>query len=70
MSRQFRKTALYQIGPAVAEAPPALLAQYIALEMEPPERQELLAELVKLLPEDAARTLAEALQTRMGRGAA
>jgi hypothetical protein len=67
--RQFRKTALSKIGPSVAEAPPELLAQYVAEEMEADERQTFLAELVRCLPEDVLRGLGEALQARLGRGA-
>jgi hypothetical protein len=68
-SRKHHQTALYKIGPDIGDAPPELLAQYI-VEMEADERQEFLKELVQRLPEDVLRVLGEALQQRLGRGAA
>jgi hypothetical protein len=69
-SRQYRKTAAGQIGcHMVVDAPLPLLAQYVA-ELDAEDWPVFLKELVERLPADALRELNEALQQRLGRGAA
>lgn len=70
LSQAYHNSALSQLGFAVAEASPDLLARYIAAEMEAADRQQLLAELITRLSEDDLRTLGDGLQARLGRGAA
>ncbi len=65
-----RKTALDQIGAwMVVDAPLPMLAQVIA-ELPADEQQEFLKELLDRLPADALPGLGEALQRRLGLGAA
>jgi hypothetical protein len=67
-SRQYRKTAMGQIGCwNVVDAPIPLLAQVVA-EYPTDDQQEFLNELVERLPADALRKLHEDLKARMGRG--
>ncbi len=68
--REFRPTALGQMGCClVVEAPLPLLAQYI-VELPASERQEFLGELIGRLQDDVLRPLAEALRTRLDAPAA
>jgi hypothetical protein len=68
--REFRQTALGQMGCClVIEAPLPLLAQYI-VELPAGERQEFLGEVINRLPDDVLRALAEALRTRLDAPAA
>jgi hypothetical protein len=69
-SRQYRKTAMGQIGCwNVVDAPLPLLAQVIA-ELPKDDQQEFLKELVERVPVDALQMLDENMKERMGRGAA
>jgi hypothetical protein len=69
-SRAYKKTAAGQVGcEMVIDAPLPLLAQFIA-ELAPEDRQEFLKELIERLPADVLPGLGEALQQRLGRGAA
>src|ERR1700730_12752441 len=68
--RQSRKSALGQIGCVmVVDAPLPLLAQDIA-ELPSEQQQAFLKDLLDRLPPDALPGLGEALQLRLGRGAA
>jgi hypothetical protein len=68
--RKCKKTAFGQIGCLmVVDAPLPLLAQHVA-ELPDDEQQAFLKELLNRLPADALRGLDEALQLRLGRGAA
>src|SRR5436853_3057056 len=68
--REFRQTALGQMGCClVVEAPLTLLAQYV-VELPAGERQEFLGELVARLPDNVLRPLTEALRTRLDAPAA
>jgi hypothetical protein len=68
--REYKKTALGQIGCLmVVDAPLPLLAQYIA-ELPSEEQQLFLNEWLDHLPPDALPGLVEAVQRRLGRGAA
>jgi hypothetical protein len=68
--RNYKKTAMGQIGCwNVVDAPIPLLAQVVA-EYPMDDQQEFLKELVERLPADALRKLYEDIEKRMGRGAA
>lgn len=68
-SRKYSKTAAYKIGPDIHHATPDLLAQHI-VEIDSAQRQAFLDELLQRLSEDDLRKLGEAIQQRLGRGAA
>jgi hypothetical protein len=64
-SRQYRKTAMGQIGCwNVVDVPLPLLAQYIA-ELPEEDQQEFLKELVERLPRDALQRLAGDTKARL-----
>src|SRR4051794_14281261 len=68
--REYKKTALGQVGcDMVVDAPLPLLARYIA-ELPSEEQQLFLSELLEHLPPDSLRGLDESVQQRLGRGAA
>src|SRR4051812_47916215 len=68
--REYKKTALGQISCLmVVDTPLPLLAQYLA-ELPAEEQQTFLKELLDCLPAEALHGLDEALQLRLGRGAA
>ncbi len=65
-----KKTAMYQIGCwTVVDVPLPLLAQYIA-ELPTEDQQDFHKELLERLPAGALDALNEAMQLRLGRGAA